>query len=561
MCFGQNLGNLPILWDGHQSMRRDSQYPQGFHYRMDDHGPSIPCSDHGTHVHRCTLIQWKHLCAVDGDHAQLPCGVLWQLWIDRMVKCSTFAFQRFVASAIMGEMSTMRPLNRQSPKAKAGGASGASGHGRMNLAFPLRALVERINVNDDPAWAACMSPDIIRAERAERSARETNAREIPREIPSARAELPRLLGARSSILEVPAEHQTSGGCCGHLQLTGRVWELSQDAKGCRDVQRAIEEAADNVTRSRLVAELAGHVLDAMRCPHANHVLQKCITCSRPQDCQFIVDEIMACHGFAELAARHKFGCRIIQRLVEQCPQQVEGMASAILSDVSSIARHPYGNYVLQNLLEHGSPSQRRRLAEELILNVAPICQDSFGSAVVASALTKLSQEDTMSLAKAIVQEDGLLTFMAHARHGHAAVRLILQALDGPNRAKARDLLCAELPSLKVSRYGRVVAGWIEAEGRKCHPAMAVCALLTNLSWNVNECSHQGRLRLQGGPNTSPMQVGFCNNKIFINSRTSQIADDDLPHGEQQNRGRSVADVSRFKVLNSADCSLRKCVDF
>ena len=99
----------------------------------------------------------------------------------------------------MGEMSTMRPLSRQSPKAKAGaglGASSASGaaQSRMNLAFPLRALVERINVNDDPAWAACMSPDIIRAERAERSARET-AREIPREIPT-RAELPRLLGAR-----------------------------------------------------------------------------------------------------------------------------------------------------------------------------------------------------------------------------------------------------------------------------------------------------------------------------------------------------------------------------
>ena len=101
----------------------------------------------------------------------------------------------------MGEMSTMRPLNRQSPKAKAGasGASGASGaQSRMNLAFPLRALVERINVNDDPAWAACMSPDIIRAERAERSARETDRempREIPREIPT-REELPRLLGAR-----------------------------------------------------------------------------------------------------------------------------------------------------------------------------------------------------------------------------------------------------------------------------------------------------------------------------------------------------------------------------
>lgn len=45
---------------------------------MDDHTPSIPCFDRGTHVHRCKLIQWKHLCAVDGNHAQLPCGILWQ---------------------------------------------------------------------------------------------------------------------------------------------------------------------------------------------------------------------------------------------------------------------------------------------------------------------------------------------------------------------------------------------------------------------------------------------------------------------------------------------------
>ena len=43
------------------------------------------CFDRGTHVHRCKLIQWKHLCAVDGNHAQLPCGILWQqgFWIDR----------------------------------------------------------------------------------------------------------------------------------------------------------------------------------------------------------------------------------------------------------------------------------------------------------------------------------------------------------------------------------------------------------------------------------------------------------------------------------------------
>ena len=59
-----------------------------------------------------------------------------------------------------------------------------------------------------------------------------------------------------------------------------------------------------------------------------------------------------------------------------------------------------------------------------------------------------------------------------------------EALDGPDLTRARELLCAELPSLKVSRpassallgwltctqsclrYGRIVASWLDAEGRK-----------------------------------------------------------------------------------------------
>mmetsp|Transcript_70115 Transcript_70115/g.97498 ORF Transcript_70115/g.97498 Transcript_70115/m.97498 type:complete len:371 (-) Transcript_70115:717-1829(-) len=342
------------------------------------------------------------------------------------------------------------------------------------LAFPLRALIERINSNEDPPWASYLSAGVVRAERS-----------VRQEEDRVQDTLPRLLGARK--IECNLGNLSSGGCCGGrdivltggvagsiaggmtggmTSLVGRVWELSQDSKGCRDVQLALEQASEDLRRL-IVAEVAGHVLDAMRCPHANHVLQKCITSSRPPDCQFIIDEIMACNGFVELAARHKYGCRIIQRLLERCSTaQVECVATAILSDVSGIARHPYGNYVLQNLLEHGTPAHRHKLAEELRKEIVPICQDSFGSAVVAAALSQLCKEDAISLARAIVQEQGLLTFMAHARHGHSAVRLLLQALDGPDLARARELLCAELPSLKVSRYGRIVASWLDAEGRK-----------------------------------------------------------------------------------------------
>ena len=80
------------------------------------------------------------------------------------------------------------------------------------------------------------------------------------------------------VIQNGSIHASASHCGEQFPASLPSW---QDAKGCRDVQRAIEEAADDVTRSRLVTELAGHVLDAMRCPHANHVLQKCITCSRP----------------------------------------------------------------------------------------------------------------------------------------------------------------------------------------------------------------------------------------------------------------------------------------
>ncbi|CAJ1459953.1 unnamed protein product, partial [Effrenium voratum] len=289
------------------------------------------------------------------------------------------------------------------------------------------------------------------------------------------AGLPRLLGAERNS---PCPEGCGGSSVVYpasSSLAGRVWELSQDSKGCREVQTALEAASEDV-RVALVAEIAGHVLDAMRCPHANHVLQKCITCSRPQHCQFIIEEIMTCKGFVELASRHKYGCRIIQRLLERCSGgQVEGIAAAILSDVGGISRHPYGNYVLQNLLEHGTPAHRRKLAQELVREIVPICQDSFGSAVVAAALSQLCKEDAITVARAVVQEPGLLTFMAHARHGHSAVRLILQALDGSDLAKARELLLAELPSLKVSRYGRVVASWLDGEGRRGGPAVGRAA--------------------------------------------------------------------------------------
>eukprot|EP00425_Heterocapsa_triquetra_P030434 CAMPEP_0195111272 /NCGR_PEP_ID=MMETSP0448-20130528/95440_1 /TAXON_ID=66468 /ORGANISM="Heterocapsa triquestra, Strain CCMP 448" /LENGTH=121 /DNA_ID=CAMNT_0040148037 /DNA_START=39 /DNA_END=401 /DNA_ORIENTATION=+ len=76
-------------------------------------------------------------------------------------------------------------------------------------------------------------------------------------------------------------------------VPGNVWRLARNSTGCRRVQQALEDAASDDERVKLVQELRGHVWSAMRCPFANHVLQKCFVTMRPCALQFIIDELMA----------------------------------------------------------------------------------------------------------------------------------------------------------------------------------------------------------------------------------------------------------------------------
>jgi mRNA-binding protein PUF3 len=245
-------------------------------------------------------------------------------------------------------------------------------------------------------------------------------------------------------------------------MAGQIWAMSQDPKGCREVQQAMERNPEPELLQNVGNEFVGHVAQAMRCPYANHVLQMYISVAKPEKLSFILDETMSCPGGVLFAAKHKFGCRIVQRLVERLlPVEADELAEAILGDVLGLSRHPYGNYVLQNLIEHGTSNQRAQLAQEIQRGIVPICQDHFGSAVVSSALSKMTREDMLPVAHSILHASGLLVFLAHSRHGHTTVRNILRSVEGAELSLARELLQAEVASLQASRYGRTVVGWLE----------------------------------------------------------------------------------------------------
>jgi len=225
---------------------------------------------------------------------------------------------------------------------------------------------------------------------------------------------------------------------------GHVWLLSQDPKGCRVVQEAMETASSDVLRAELGSELRGQVVKAMRCPHANHVVQKYISVARPEQSQFIVDELLERSGLVAQAVRHRYGCRVLQQLLKFCtPCQLQEIVEQILDDAIPFSCHSFGNFVMQCLAECGTENQRHRLIRELERNIHRVCGCSPGRSVVSSALQYGEENDRMWLARAILQEPNLLLALARWRHGSAPVAFMLQALTIREREEARRILAED----------------------------------------------------------------------------------------------------------------------
>ena len=211
-----------------------------------------------------------------------------------------------------------------------------------------------------------------------------------------------------------------------------IWPLASDKKGCREVQRALVEAASDDVRIALATVFRGQAWEAIQCANANHVLQKCIETMRPVDSQFILDEI---RPFAGEVARHRYGVRLLQRLLEHfLPSQMYLIVEELLVEGVALSTHIYANFFMQHILEHGTESQQITLTKLLAENASTVCGTTYGCSVVTKALECADQDAKTAFANALLLlAPHVLADAACSRHGHLTVKLALQAAGTPQR--------------------------------------------------------------------------------------------------------------------------------
>ncbi|CAE8601664.1 unnamed protein product, partial [Polarella glacialis] len=148
--------------------------------------------------------------------------------------------------------------------------------------------------------------------------------------------------------------------------------------------------------AELTSELHGHVRQAIGSPHANYVIQKVIEVMPTAVASFVAEEL---RGSGAVVARHRYGCRILCRLLEHSATELGTVALAdeALADCDELCRHSFARHVLQSVLEHGLPKQRACIAAALRNDLLRNARNRNASYVIERALTYCAPEDRDAL--------------------------------------------------------------------------------------------------------------------------------------------------------------------
>ncbi|KAI4344439.1 hypothetical protein L6164_011668 [Bauhinia variegata] len=246
------------------------------------------------------------------------------------------------------------------------------------------------------------------------------------------------------------------------QLTGQILPLSLQMYGCRVIQKALD-VIELEQKAQLVRELDDHVMRCIRDQNGNHVIQKCIECIPTKKIGFIIS---AFRGQVATLSMHPYGCRVVQRVLEHCTDEVQCqfIVDEILESVCTLAQDQYGNYVTQHVLERGRPHERNQIINKLSGHIVQLSQHKFASNVIEKCLEHGDSTERELLIAEIVghdEENDNLLIMMKDQFANYVVQKVLEICSEHQRAVLLSRIRAHAHALKKYTYGKHIVARLE----------------------------------------------------------------------------------------------------
>jgi hypothetical protein len=267
------------------------------------------------------------------------------------------------------------------------------------------------------------------------------------------------------------------------QLDGEVYNLATDQNGCRVIQKALSVLPKDA-QIKLSLELQGSsevdlVVECIKNMHANHVIQKLIEVLPPDAVTFIIESVSR---QVDIWAEHMYGCRIIQRMLEHCNtshQQLKDILDRIIQLVAQkkLVSNPFGNYVVQHMLEHGRLEDKKRILQVVKNSIFEFSTQKCSSNVVEKCFAIAStgehaeslKDERSALYQAVLQNlppgytDYPIGELADDKYANFIVQRMLEYSKDPERQQLVHQLMVLLPRLRNSANGKHICSVLERD--------------------------------------------------------------------------------------------------
>jgi len=187
------------------------------------------------------------------------------------------------------------------------------------------------------------------------------------------------------------ENGTSEQCTEMLkEIKDDLVDAALTIHGTRSVQKVLEVCKLRNQIAIIQQAIHPRVVDLCLDANGNHVIQKAVQSLSAKDKNFIYTAVMT---NCKRIACHKHGCCVLQRCLDSASgEQQRALVGTIIFHALELMQDPYGNYVVQYVLDHGRQTEAWAVAQKCIGSVVLLSTQKFSSNVMEKCMEKANDQ-------------------------------------------------------------------------------------------------------------------------------------------------------------------------
>ncbi|KAM0894673.1 hypothetical protein ACQ4PT_024311 [Festuca glaucescens] len=239
----------------------------------------------------------------------------------------------------------------------------------------------------------------------------------------------------------------------------KLLRISLNTHGTRAIQKLIETVKTRKQIALIVSALQPGFMHLVNDLNGNHVIQKCLSNFGAEENKFIF-EAAANHCF-EMAI-HRHGCCVLQKCITSARGENQAkLIVEVCAHAFQLAQDPFGNYVVQYVLDQRIPSANAHLASQFEGSYVYLSKQKVSSNVVEKCLKVFSDEDKAAIVFDLISvphfeqllQDPFANYVIHTAlvnsrgHVHNALVEVIR----PHEEALRTSPCCKRISRAISR--------------------------------------------------------------------------------------------------------------